>query len=60
VVNKLARGDFAVVKQKDRLYYRDVYDHYVRLHDISESMRDLLAGTPVFMFFWLRKKKWLQ
>ncbi|MCE5209279.1 MAG: magnesium/cobalt transporter CorA [Chloroflexi bacterium] len=125
VVNKLARGDFAVVKQKDRLYYRDVYDHYVRLHDISESMRDLLggaletylsvvnnrlndimktltiittflmpisfiasffgmnfftappefasitgpvgfavalillAGTPVFMFFWLRKKKWL-
>ena len=45
VVNKLARGDFGVVNQKDRSYYRDVYDHYVRLHDINESLRDLVGGA---------------
>ncbi len=45
VVNKLARGDFGVLKQKDRAYFRDVYDHYVRLHDIVESMRDLVSGA---------------
>jgi magnesium transporter len=45
VVNKLARGDFGVVSPKDRSYFRYVYDHYVRLHDISESMRDLVGGA---------------
>ena len=45
VVNKLARGDFGVVTPKDRSYFRDVYDHYVRLHDISENMRDLVGGA---------------
>ncbi len=45
VVNKLARGDYEVVDPNDRSYYRDVYDHYVRLHDISESMRDLVSGA---------------
>lgn len=45
VVNKLARGDFNAVKQQDRNYYRDVYDHYVRVHDISESLRDLVGSA---------------
>ncbi len=27
------------------MYFRDVYDHVVRIHDISESLRDLIAGT---------------
>jgi len=26
-------------------YFRDIYDHIVRIHDISESLRDLIAGT---------------
>jgi magnesium transporter len=45
VLNKLARDDFAVIDAKDRVYFRDVYDHLVRLHDISESLRDLVGGV---------------
>ncbi|HUV15861.1 MAG TPA: magnesium/cobalt transporter CorA [Pelolinea sp.] len=45
VLNKLSRGDFEVVDLKDRMYYRDVYDHLVRIHDITESLRDLVSGA---------------
>jgi magnesium transporter len=45
VLNKLARDDFEVVDPKDRVFFRDVYDHLVRLHDINESMRDLVGGA---------------
>jgi magnesium transporter len=45
VVNKLARDDFAVIDTRDRIYFRDIYDHLVRLYDITESVRDLLSGT---------------
>lgn len=45
VLNKLARGDFAVVASKDQMFFRDIYDHQVRLYDITESLRDLLGGA---------------
>lgn len=45
VLNKLARDDYEVVGARGRLYFRDVYDHLVRLHDINESMRDLVSGV---------------
>lgn len=45
VLNKLARDDYKMIDARDRIYFRDVYDHLVRLHDITESMRDLVSGT---------------
>jgi magnesium transporter len=45
VLNKLARGDYGVIAAKDRVFFRDVYDHLVRLYDISESLRDLVGGA---------------
>jgi magnesium transporter len=45
VLNRLARDPFAVVQPKHRVYFRDLYDHVVRIHDISESLRDLISGT---------------
>jgi magnesium transporter len=45
VLNKLARDDYESVDAKGRLYFRDVYDHLVRLHDINESMRDLVGSV---------------
>ncbi len=45
VLNKLARDDYDVVDEKARVYFRDVYDHLVRLHDVSESLRDLVGGV---------------
>jgi len=45
VLNKLARGDFEVLDEEDRVFFRDVYDHLVRLHDITEGLRDLVGGA---------------
>jgi magnesium transporter len=45
VLNKLSRGDFAIVSQKERMYFRDVYDHLVRVHEIIESLRDMVSGA---------------
>lgn len=45
MVNKLARGDYAVIEPDAKVYFRDVYDHFVRLHDIIESLRDLVSSA---------------
>lgn len=43
--NKLARGDDHVIDDQERVFFRDIYDHMVRLYDISESLRDLISGV---------------
>jgi magnesium transporter len=45
VFNKLSRGDFALIKPDDHAYFRDAYDHLVRLQEINENMRDLVGGA---------------
>jgi magnesium transporter len=45
VLNKLARGDYAVIDAEEGIFFRDVYDHLVRLYDITESLRDLVGGA---------------
>ncbi|MBN1316172.1 MAG: magnesium/cobalt transporter CorA [Anaerolineales bacterium] len=45
VLNKLARGGFVVIGERYNVYFRDVYDHLVRLYDIAEGMRDLVGGA---------------
>jgi magnesium transporter len=45
VLNRLARDEYRVIDAKERVYFRGVYDHLVRLHDINEGVRDLIAGA---------------
>jgi magnesium transporter len=45
VLNKLARDRYDQIDSRDQVYFRDVYDHIVRLHDITESLRDLASGV---------------
>ena len=45
VLNRLARDPYQPVQSKHRVYFRDLYDHVVRIHDISESLRDLIGGA---------------
>lgn len=45
VFNKLARGDDNVIDKKERVFFRDIYDHLVRLYDITESLRDLMSSV---------------
>lgn len=45
VLNRLGRDQYDQIDTRDRVYFRDVYDHLVRLYDIIESVRDLIGGT---------------
>lgn len=45
VLNKLARGDYKVLGSDSPVYFRDVYDHFYRLYDILENLRDLTSNT---------------
>jgi magnesium transporter len=44
VINRLARDELAVIGEEHRVYFRDLYDHLVRLYGITESVRDLVGG----------------
>ncbi|WP_226023390.1 magnesium/cobalt transporter CorA [Halomicrobium salinisoli] len=44
-VGVLARGDPDQVHEETEKYYRDVYDHLVQLADLTETYRDLVAGS---------------
>ena len=45
VLNRLARDVYDPIPDEARIYFRDVYDHLVRIHDLTESLRDLISGA---------------
>jgi magnesium transporter len=45
VLNKLARDEYRVIDPRDRIFFRDIYDHLVRIHDLNESLRDLVGSV---------------
>lgn len=45
VLNRLSRDDLPQIASRHRIYFRDIYDHLVRVHDLSESIRDVVSGT---------------
>lgn len=45
VVNKLARGDVRIIDPNVRIYFRDIYDHLVRITDINENLRDIISSV---------------
>jgi magnesium transporter len=44
LMNRLSRDEFSVIDAKSRIYFRDIYDHLVRIQELSESLRDIVAG----------------
>ncbi|MCC6336380.1 MAG: magnesium/cobalt transporter CorA [Myxococcales bacterium] len=45
VVGLLARHGIAHVQERTTLYFRDVYDHLVRIYEQLEAARDLIGGV---------------
>jgi magnesium transporter len=41
VLNRLSRGEFPVIKTEAQIFYRDVYDHLVRIEDLNQNIRDM-------------------
>jgi magnesium transporter len=44
VLLRLGRGEFSVIPVGDVPYFRDVYDHAVRISDLLESFREMLTS----------------
>ena len=40
VINRLSRGEFPIIRSEAQIYYRDIYDHLVRIEDLNQTMRD--------------------
>src|SRR5688572_11111060 len=45
ILHRMSRGEFSLITVEMRPFYRDVYDHLVRVVDLSESYRDLISGS---------------
>ena len=43
VLARLARGDFALIDEREQAYYRNVYDHLVRYTELAEGTREMLS-----------------
>jgi magnesium transporter len=40
VLNRLSRGEFPIIRNEAQIYYRDIYDHLVRIEDLNQTIRD--------------------
>ncbi|MFH0922743.1 MAG: magnesium transporter CorA family protein, partial [Candidatus Micrarchaeota archaeon] len=45
ILNVLARRDFEFVSEKNASYFRDVYDHLIRLTETTDSARDMITSS---------------
>jgi len=46
VLLRMSRGEFSdLIPEEMRPFYRDVYDHLVRVVDLAENYRDLISGS---------------
>ena len=42
---RMSRGEFSIIEPQMIPFYRDIYDHLVRVTDLAESYRDLISGA---------------
>lgn len=43
LISRFSRGEFGVVGPENRLYFKDVYDHIIRVYDMIETARELIV-----------------
>jgi len=39
-LNRMSRGEFPIISDESHIFYRDIYDHIVRIEDLNQSLRD--------------------
>src|SRR6185369_116347 len=45
VILRASRGEFTLIPAQLLPFYRDVYDHIMRITDLAENYRDLISGS---------------
>ncbi len=44
-MNRLSRDEYPMIDRQSKVYFRDIYDHLVRIQDMAESIRDIVGGS---------------
>ncbi len=44
-ITMLVRGDYSLIRPANYVYFRNVYDHLVRINDIVGTSRDIVTGA---------------
>jgi len=45
VMNRLSRDEFSQIDSQSLIYFRDIYDHLVRIQDLADIIRDIVSGA---------------
>jgi magnesium transporter len=45
ITNRLMRFELALIPEAARPYFRDVYDHVVRINEMLDTLRELLSAA---------------
>lgn len=40
ILNRLSRGEFPLIRQETLVFFRDIYDHLVRIEDLNMNIRE--------------------
>jgi len=40
VMNRLSRGEFATIDNEAQIFFRDIYDHLIRIEELNQSIQD--------------------
>jgi magnesium transporter len=40
ILNRLSRREFSIISEEAQIYFRDIYDHLVRIEDLNQGIRD--------------------
>lgn len=45
LITLLNKGDFPLIRPSNYVYFRDIYDHLVRINDLVDSCREVISGA---------------
>ena len=45
IVDRLSRGEYALIGERARIYYRNIYDHLLRIEMLTYNLRDMVEST---------------
>jgi magnesium transporter len=45
IVNGLSRGDYPFISERAQIYYRNIYDHLVRIEMLTVGLRDMAESV---------------
>ena len=45
IANRLSRGEYALISERTQMYYRNIYDHLVRIEMLTLGLRDMTESV---------------